>query len=71
MGEYAESTVYAKKCSIEEPVAWISFPTDIRRKLSSFNKLQVYFGVSTLLDAASSDNQKADEEQKEVKLPLP
>ncbi|WRX19133.1 Gdt1 family - like 2 [Theobroma cacao] len=30
--------------------------------------LLVYFGVSTLLDAASSDNQKADEEQKEAEL---
>jgi len=26
----------------------------------------VYFGVSTLLDASSSDGQKSDEEQKEV-----
>lgn len=28
--------------------------------------LQVYFGVSSLLDASSSDGQKAEEEQKEV-----
>lgn len=28
--------------------------------------LQVYFGVSTLLDASSSDGMKAEEEQKEV-----
>lgn len=27
---------------------------------------QVYFGVSTLLDASSSDGLKAEEEQKEV-----
>ncbi|XWS38282.1 hypothetical protein CRYUN_Cryun19dG0118300 [Craigia yunnanensis] len=30
--------------------------------------LLVYFGVSTLLDAASSDNQKAEDEQKEAEL---
>lgn len=30
--------------------------------------LLVYFGVSTLLDASSSDNQKAEDEQKEAEL---
>ncbi|XVF51393.1 hypothetical protein PTKIN_Ptkin04bG0181600 [Pterospermum kingtungense] len=30
--------------------------------------LLVYFGVSTLIDAASSDNQKAEDEQKEAEL---
>ncbi|XP_022777349.1 protein PAM71, chloroplastic-like [Durio zibethinus] len=32
--------------------------------------LLIYFGVSTLLDAVSSENQMAEDEQKEVKLPL-
>lgn len=27
---------------------------------------QVYFGVTTLIDASSSDSQKAEDEQKEV-----
>ena len=31
-------------------------------------KFQVYFGVSTLLDATSSDSLKAEDEQKEVIL---
>lgn len=30
---------------------------------------QVYFGVSTLLDASSSDGLKSEDEQKEVILP--
>lgn len=31
-----------------------------------FSYVQVYFGVSTLIDAASDDGLKAEDEQKEV-----
>lgn len=34
----------------------------------SYEWIQVYFGVSTLIDASSSDSLKAEDEQKEVKF---
>lgn len=34
------------------------------------DRFQVYFGVSTLLDASSSDGLKAEEEQREVTILL-
>uniref|UniRef100_A0A0R0HAY4 GDT1 family protein n=2 Tax=Glycine subgen. Soja TaxID=1462606 RepID=A0A0R0HAY4_SOYBN len=36
------------------------------RYFCAFLWVRVYFGVSTLLDASSSDSQKSDEEQKEI-----